>query len=253
MEQKDTAQSVIETSSQLALALSKAQAKIKAPLKNRHVDFTDKNGRRVKYSYADLADVISAVQGPLSENELAITGQLLYMHELFGLRTTLMHSSGQFLDTFYPLPDPLKQSIRPQEFGSALTYARRYSLSTIVGIASEEDDDGAIAAETPKPQPKPIENRSQQPKSYPQSGGGKSYPPGPEADLDDYLNNPLPPAEDISTIELLRNELYSLVETMVIPDQTVKDVINRYAPGKNSKQLNEKQLDSVINHLKLLK
>lgn len=140
-----------EGRAKLAEALSKAQAEIKPPVKNRHVDFQPKSGGRVKYSYADLADVIEAVRVPLSKNGLAIVHQLEYSKSGYGLKTVLMHSSGEFVDTWYPLPDPSKQEIRAQEFGSALTYARRYSLSSIVGIASEEDDDGANAAPTQPP------------------------------------------------------------------------------------------------------
>lgn len=134
----------------LAEALSKAQAEITAPKKNRMVDFTGPKGR-VKYAYADLADVIEAIKGPLGKNGLSITHALGYEAGMYGLKTALMHSSGQFVVAWYPLPDPGKQQIRAQEFGSAITYARRYSLSALVGIASEEDDDGEKAAPTEPP------------------------------------------------------------------------------------------------------
>ncbi len=130
----------------LAAALAKAQLEITAPKKNKKVDFTDKNGRRVNYSYADLADVIAAAQAALSKNELAVTHRIV--PDLNGkagchLHTQIIHSSGESLDCWYPLPDP--RDMRPQEFGSALTYARRYSYSCIVGVAADEDDDGQIA------------------------------------------------------------------------------------------------------------
>ena len=70
-------------------------------------------------------------------------------------------------------------------------------------------------------------------------------------DLDDYLNNAPPQDYELSTIEMLRNELSSLVDTMMIPDAKVKSIINIYAPGKNSKQLSERELDQVIQHIKL--
>lgn len=154
--------------SKLALALSKAQNKIKPPVKNRKVDFLDKNGRRVKYNYADLADLIESYRDPLAENELAVFSSLVFENikgdetSIYGLKTVLVHSSGEFIDTFYPLPDPMLQNIKAQEFGSALTYARRYSISTLIGIASEEDDDGGIAAET-KPPVKKQETTQRQP------------------------------------------------------------------------------------------
>jgi hypothetical protein len=152
--------------SNLAKALSVAQGMIKAPLKNRHVDFTPKSGGRVKYAYADLADVIEAVREPLSKNELAIVHRLVYDGaSKFGLLTSLIHSSGEKLETWYPLPDPSDRDIKPQEFGSALTYGRRYSLSSLIGIASEEDDDGQTAAPASKQSPaatksEPIKNHA---------------------------------------------------------------------------------------------
>lgn len=137
---------------QLAAALSAAQGKFVAPKKTRKVDFTDRNGRQVKYNYADLADVIECTKGPLAENGLAIVHTIGYMHGMFGLATRLIHKSGQFVDSWYPLPDPNKNQIRAQEFGSALTYGRRYSMSALLGVASEEDDDGSSAAPTEPPQ-----------------------------------------------------------------------------------------------------
>jgi hypothetical protein len=127
-----------------AEALAKAQLEFKAPAKNRKVDFTH-NGQRTKYAYADLADVIEAVKEPLGKNGLATIHQLMYDGQYYGLKTSLIHSSGEFVDTWYPLPDPSTNAIKPQAFGSALTYARRYSLSSLVGIASDDDDDGQTA------------------------------------------------------------------------------------------------------------
>lgn len=129
--------------SKLAEALAKAQLKIQPPKKNRDVDFLDKNGRRVKYSYADLADLIEAVK-PLHDNGISYFHQMeISEHHGIILKTTIRHSSGEELSTYYPLPDPT--AMKPQEFGSSLTYGRRYSLSLLVGVASEEDDDGAAA------------------------------------------------------------------------------------------------------------
>ena len=87
------------------------------------------DGKRVHYNYADLADVIDAIRAGLSENELCVVHLLGYTGGKFGMTTELMHSSGEKLTTWYPLPDPGTAQIRAQAFGSALTYARRYSLS----------------------------------------------------------------------------------------------------------------------------
>jgi hypothetical protein len=101
-----------------------------------------KNKRNPHYNsmYADLASIIEAVRKPLTDNGLAFSQTIWFdEHGLF-LQTTLLHVSGQWLKSEYPLLQGTAQ-----QTGSSLTYARRYSLSSIAGIAADEDDDGAAA------------------------------------------------------------------------------------------------------------
>lgn len=120
----------------LAEALSKAQAEMKAaPLNKINPHFKSK--------YADLPAVIDAVRPALVKHGLSVT-QTTQLVEGGGLKlvTTLHHASGESLSSEYPLPVG-----KPQEMGSALTYARRYTLAAICCIAADEDDD-ANAAES---------------------------------------------------------------------------------------------------------
>lgn len=129
-----------DQTNELATALAKAQGEMKAAIFNRI-------NPHFKNRYADLAAILEAVRGPLSKNGLSITQTIApYNENGLYLHTMLRHSSGQWVQSIYPLP----VGGRPQEFGSALTYARRYSLSSIVGIAAEDDDD-ANAAQNGKP------------------------------------------------------------------------------------------------------
>jgi hypothetical protein len=178
-------------------ALAKAQGKIKAPLKNRSVDFQPKQGPRVKYNYADLADVIDCIRLPLSENGLSVIHRMTKDENGLGMVTELVHAGGGRLSTWYPLPDP--SQMRPQEFGSALTYGRRYSLSALLGIASEEDDDGAAAAPprnppprnppkvTPKPPPPNHAPGASNPPPPPKEAAGPNEPVVPNGDEIDRL------------------------------------------------------------------
>lgn len=118
----------------LAAALAKAQAVMKSAKFN-------KQNPHFKNRYADLASIIEATRKPLTDNGLSITQATEVNGHGFGLRTTLRHSSGESVDAFYPLP----ANAKPQELGSALTYARRYSLSSIVCIAADDDDDAEAA------------------------------------------------------------------------------------------------------------
>ncbi len=130
----------------LAAALVKAQAAMKPASMN-------KVNPHFKSKYADLASIIESVRKPLSDNGLSFTqtthlGAIEYSMYLV---TTLLHTSGQWLRAEYQLPT----NATPQQMGSALTYARRYSLSAITGTAADEDDDGDKAEVQAKKRPEP--------------------------------------------------------------------------------------------------
>jgi hypothetical protein len=95
------------------------------------------------YRYADLAAVSAAILPRLSEHGLAWITMPTVDETRFVLRYELRHISGDSIQGAYPLPPPG----RPQEMGSAITYARRYTLCAVTGLAPEDDDDNAAAAE----------------------------------------------------------------------------------------------------------
>lgn len=96
------------------------------------------------YKYANLAQVSAAILPLLSKHGLAWTTRpTLDDAGRFVLKYELEHTSGASKDGSYPLPT----TTRPQEMGSAITYARRYALCAVTGLAPEEDDDNASAAE----------------------------------------------------------------------------------------------------------
>jgi hypothetical protein len=106
-----------------------------------------------KYKYADLADVSLAVLPLLGKHGLSFSAKpTLDAAGKFVLEYALRHSSGEFDGGSYPLPTG-----RPQEVGSAITYARRYALSAMTGIAPDGDDDGASAPDVPDVRWDPIE------------------------------------------------------------------------------------------------
>ena len=124
----------------LALALSNAQSKAMAALKDSSNPF-------VKSKYADLESVWSALREPLTENKLCVIQTTDFKDGITVVITTLAHSSGQWIRGYYPL-NPVKND--PQAVGSALTYARRYALAAITGIV-QVDDDGEAAMHRSKP------------------------------------------------------------------------------------------------------
>jgi hypothetical protein len=141
---------------ELATAMAKAQAEIKAALK-------DSKNPHFKSSYADLTSVWDACRTALTKNGLSVLQVTDFDANDVWLVTTLLHASGESISGRYPLR-PQQQT--PQGYGSSLTYARRYCLASIVGVVSDEDDDGNAATQrgnqepparqTPPPKPNPV-------------------------------------------------------------------------------------------------
>lgn len=99
--------------------------------------------------YADLAACIEAVVDALNDNGIALTQTCHESPDGVIVETTLVHESGESWSggrLFVPA-----ERRDPQKFGSALTYARRYSLSATCGIAPEDDDANAACTTTPQP------------------------------------------------------------------------------------------------------
>lgn len=126
----------MEALTKIAPALMAAQAELTNPLKSH----TAQAGKRI-YRYAVLSEIIDLVKPVLLKHKLAYTQLVNYEGTFCSLVTRLIHESGQFLESSYPLP----KDAAPQDMGSAITYARRYALCAILGIAADEDDDGKAA------------------------------------------------------------------------------------------------------------
>jgi hypothetical protein len=128
-----------EQINELSKALSQAQLAMRGAVKDSENPF-------FKSKYADLAAVIEAAREPLGKHWLSVV-QTTEPDGSGGLNviTTLMHSSGQWIRGTLPVFMVKKD---PQGMGSAITYARRYAYSAIVGIA-QVDDDGEGAKGNP--------------------------------------------------------------------------------------------------------
>lgn len=127
-----------ESIDQISGALAKAQGQFKNAEKNKSVTVTMKSGGSYNYSYAELSEIFDVTRKPLSDNELSHIGSLGYIEGGgWTLTMRLMHSSGQWIESIYPLP----QKIDPKVFASEITYGRRYLFTLLTGMASEEDTD----------------------------------------------------------------------------------------------------------------
>lgn len=127
-----------ENINELAGALSKAQGMMQSATKDAKNPF-------FKSSYATLASVIDASRDALSKNNLAVIQSPQNTEKGVVLETTIMHSSGQWVMSTYPI-NPVKND--PQGIGSAITYAKRYALQSMLCIPSEDDDGNAASQKT---------------------------------------------------------------------------------------------------------
>jgi len=128
---------------ELFAALSKAQGQMSGAVKDSSNPF-------FKSKYADLHHVWEAVRGPLSSNSLTVLQATNVVNNKLFVVTTIGHSSGQWMKSITPVK-AMKED--PQAMGSAITYARRYSLAAICGIAQMDDDaESAMSRNTIKGQ-----------------------------------------------------------------------------------------------------
>ncbi len=146
-----------ESVAALASALAKAQAELVNPEKS--LVATIRSGRpgesERSFRYAPLASGLDIVRKTLGQHEIA-TVQTTAIDQATGmvtLTTTLAHCSGEWIASDWPVC-PVSETANPQRMGAALTYARRYALFTLVGIAGEDDLDAPDLGDAPRSPPR---------------------------------------------------------------------------------------------------
>ena len=184
---------------EITAALVKAQAAFPVLRPDSKVEIRKDREHR----YASLGAVLEAIRGPLSANGIAYTQVLADMvvtparkrvknrpatPESRGtfLVTTLLHTSGQWIGSRFPIPLAIR--IDPQAVGSYITYARRYSIAAITGLAVEDDDGQAARGK--------VERRND-PVRAPGPGPGTNREPGGD-------DEPAPTRAPVSTRPAVR-------------------------------------------------
>ena len=199
---------------ELAKALAAAQGEIEGATKGAR----NPHGG---YNYADLASIWAACRGPLTKNGLAVTQVTEIEGDNVALVTTLLHISGQWIASRMPVkiaPMFDRETKRekpwtPQAFGSAITYARKYSLAAIVGVSSEDDDGEAASGEhRPAPAARPAAKpgngfKIATPEPAEPTMADKTYARAladletPDANLDWWLDNYKPHMAALSAVQ----------------------------------------------------
>ena len=132
----------------LAAALAKVQAKLPTLERDRTVTVETKRGEPYSYSYVTLAKLSEIVLPLLAEHGLAFTAMPgMGSDGKMCVRYSLLHESGESLTGEFPLSG--EGGI--QMIGGRITYARRYCLAAVVGVAADEDDESRLAQDEPRP------------------------------------------------------------------------------------------------------
>src|SRR5580692_2463323 len=133
-----------QTIGAIAGALAKAQGELANPEKSLTATIRSSNPRESDrtFRYAALSTGLDIVRKALGRHEIAIVQHTAIDVEAGWIRltTVLAHSSGEWLSSEWPVC-ALSETAAPRRMGAALTYARRYALFTLVGIAGEDDLD----------------------------------------------------------------------------------------------------------------
>lgn len=156
----------------LATAIVAAVAELSAIPRTRSARVPTKSGGEYSYTYADLGDSLDLIRPVLARHKLAVLQPVETLDGRHGVSTVILHESGEqmvFGPLFMPAGDGTAQAI-----GSAITYARRYSLLAALGLATE-DDDAAAAQPRPQAQQRPSRARKSDPASSPEGDAAVAH------------------------------------------------------------------------------
>ena len=126
-----------------AEAFLSAQKEMENPPKDHTAKIPTKSGGSFSYSYAGLENVVACAKTALLKYDISVAQPPVTTEAgLVGIKTELIHKGGEVWDRGTLV---IKVSEDPQKVGSALTYLRRYGLTSAVGMVAEDDDDGQNA------------------------------------------------------------------------------------------------------------
>src|SRR6516165_2327852 len=160
----------------LATALAKAQTELVNPEKSMiaTIRSDDNTGGDQIFRYAPLSSGLEILRKTLGQHEIAIL-QATAIDQAAGvvkLTTTLCHSSGEWVGSTWPVCS-VEDMASPKRMGAALTYARRYALFTLAGIAGEDD---LNAPELTAPEPATEVRTAEQPSNGQTRSNGRQRP-----------------------------------------------------------------------------
>ena len=222
-----------ETIGTIAAALAKAQAQLVNPEKLLvgTIRLEQGSGSERSFRYAPLSSGLDIVRKTLSQHEIATVQTTSIDAGIVRLSTILAHASGEWIASDWPVC-PITETATPHRMGAALTYARRYALFTLVGIAGEDDLDAPdilspTAPETKTDVPAHIK------KDRLNGGHGQSVQPGSGAHHAKATSTPSRPALEPKASAALREKLTAELESVSSPENAA-NWAHRVLSAKNS-------------------
>ena len=205
----------------LAAALAKAQAEIANPEKSLTATIVSpfpREGSRT-FRYAPLSSGLDLVRKCLGQHEIATVQTTAIDRDsgLIRLTTTLVHASGEWVSSDWPVC-PVSETAAPHRLGAALTYARRYSLFTLVGIAGEDDLDAPNTHSPSAPKTKTAGQPGNE-RNRRNGGQGQSAPPSSGNQRTKIAPIPLLPKRTPEQSAALREQLTAELQNIKSADE----------------------------------
>jgi hypothetical protein len=225
-----------ETIGAIAAALAKAQVELANPGKSCTATLrsTLPGGGDRRFRYAPLSSGLEIVRKCLGRHEIAIVQTTAIDHPsgLVRLTTVLAHSSGEWISSDWPVC-PVSETAAPQRMGAALTYARRYALFTLVGIAGDDDLDAPDLAVTSGRKPSPMVTDAAPITALFKGHAAEIGPKSPRSPQRQPITRPPRPILSSDQSAALRDQL--LAEDIILgTDQGLLAWAHRTLPAENS-------------------
>ena len=207
----------------------------------------DAQNPHFRSKYATLASIMEACRTALSQNQIAVIQGTSVIEDRVIVTTMLVHASGEYIS------DQLSMNIikdSPQAIGSAITYARRYSLASLVGVVYDEDDD-AEAAMPKETVQRPVKIAQVANLDEHKKSRSNNTSKAEAADKDKNTQKPDNKGEQaqkrVQKIRLLFNLSAKLGQTPDDMKAAIGNLIGINRPIKESSEIKDSDLDMIIN------
>lgn len=219
----------------LAEALSKAQNEFGQIEKNITVRVRMKSGDYYNFKYADLGQIVSKTKAALSNNGLSISQGVT---DGPNVDTLLLHSSGEWIRNTTPI---VGHPSGMQDMGALITYARRYGLTTILNVVSDEDEDANTVSEKTSSFEVKNNNNGNKPKSNelnPNPNSSKTNKPAGANSLNERISKMIMAFKDIGITEKQIESKAELALTQFRDEniEAMQTIYNSIKSGKTKKE-----------------